>query len=648
MNFFQAQDNARRKTWQLAMMFVAAVVALVVLTNLLVLFVVGWAGQQTGYTFDQAVSNIPADAWLWTSLGVVGVVGAASAYKYLSISAGGRAIAEALGGQLIHQHTTDLQQKRLLNIVEEMAIASGIPVPPVYLIPEASINAFAAGFTVDDAVIGINQGTLDLLNRDELQGVVAHEFSHILNGDTRINLRLIAILHGILFLGMIGYGLMRTSGMSRRNGMPIVLLGVGLLIVGYGGTFFGNLIKAAVSRQREFLADASAVQFTRNPAGIADALKKIGGYSAGSFLKNEAAEQASHMFFGAAAQKFAGNLMATHPPLPKRIQAIQPNWDGSFPTIDRTQAFAPSTAPTTASGAESAFTAGFSGPAEPSSDTLSSLVIDQVGAPNQASLDSARRLIHDSPEALQEAAHDPFAARALVYGMLISTEEPIAQQQLQFIQQHAEAGIAALVAQLRPTQQRTPGAQMLTLLNMSIPALKELSTPQYRVFSNNTARLITADGHVDVFEWVLHRVLTKELYAHFEGPQNVHGRVKHVRKVARDAAKLVAILASHSHTSLDTQLQAYNAGMEALGLDIPFARQDTFDYQRMNKTLGALRKLQPLAKPALIKACVTTVLADATLNEAEGALLQGIAATLDCPLPAHLYTLGTATSQPSS
>ncbi|CAN0494474.1 unnamed protein product, partial [Scytosiphon promiscuus] len=228
--------------------------------------------------FSESLATIPLDTWLLVSVGVIGVVGVASLYKYLSIQGGGRSIAEALGGHLIPQSTSDPAQRRLLNVVEEMAIASGISVPPVYLIPEPSINAFAAGFGPEDAVIGINQGTLDVLNRDELQGVVAHEFSHLLNGDTSINLRLIAVLHGILFIGIIGYGLLRAGGKKKKNGMPILLIGAGLAAIGYGGTFFGNMIKAAVSRQREYLADASAVQFTRNPGGIADALKKIGGY----------------------------------------------------------------------------------------------------------------------------------------------------------------------------------------------------------------------------------------------------------------------------------------------------------------------------------------------------------------------------------
>ncbi len=663
MNFFQAQDNARRKTWQLGLMFAAAVVTLIVLTNLLLIFAFGWTGQQSGRTFSQSLQAIPADTWIWVSIGVVGVISVASAYKYLSIRGGGRCIAEALGGSLIHQNTRDLKQKRLLNIVEEMAIAAGVAVPPVYLIPESSINAFAAGFSPDDAVIGINQGTLDILSRDELQGVVAHEFSHILNGDTRINLKLIAILHGILFIGMIGYGLMRAGGMSRRNGLPLLAVGGGLLIIGYGGTFFGNMIKAAVSRQREYLADASAVQFTRNPAGIADALKKIGGYSNGSFLRNRAAEQASHMFFGAAAKKFAAgftNLLATHPPLPKRILAIEPNWDGAYPRAEPAAAAAASSGGSRPPEAGSAALA----PADPAGNNAAAAysavagaadtagypqqVVQQVGAPDRESLQAARTLIASQPQPLSAAAHDPDEARALVYAMLIDPQHQQADKQLHYIQEHAERGVPEHVQRLLPAVHNCSRAQLITLLEMAVPALKELSRAQYKRFSNNAARLITADRRVDLFEWMLHRLLVKELYAHFEGPQRQSGHIRSIGRVADEAAKLLAIIASHSHPALDQQLAAYNAGMAELGLDQPFAKQESFDYERMNKALGKLRRLRPLRKPALLKACVAAALQDGALNDSERALLHGVAATLDCPLPAQMFHAPVSNAESSA
>ncbi|MCR9259226.1 MAG: M48 family metallopeptidase [Pseudomonadaceae bacterium] len=640
MNFFQAQDNARRKTWMLALLFGAAVITLLLLTNVFVAIAFGWAGMQTGMTFSQTLAQVPVDSWIWISLGVIGVIGVASLYKFLSISGGGKTIAEALGGSLIHQNTRDQKQRRLLNVVEEMALAAGMPVPPVYLIPEPSINAFAAGFSTDDAVIGINQGTLEQLSRSELQGVVAHEFSHILNGDTHINLRLIAILHGILFVGMIGYGLLRAGGYSRRNGLPIVVAGIGLLIIGYGGTFFGNLIKAAVSRQREYLADASAVQFTRDPSSIADALKKIGGFSMSSHMTNPAAEQASHMFFGAAAQKFATSLLATHPPLDKRILAIDPGWDGKF--LHNSPAAAADDQARQTERSNRADTAGVSqlaGGAQSGAQSGAQNIVDQVGTLSAAGLAAAQNMISDNPEQLSQAAHDPFEARALIYAMLINPQhDQVSERQLALIGEQAETGVAPHVTRLLPAVRNSTSGHLLMLVEMSVPALKELSFSQYKTFTKNTAALITADKRVEIFEWVIHRVLTKHLHAHFEGPQNVHGRIGNINKLADDAAKLLSILASHSHEDTNEQLRAYNAGAAELDIDKPYSKQDSFDYQRLNDTLVKLRKLKPLAKPALLKACATCVLADNHVNAAEGALLQGIAATLDCPIPPSIYS----------
>jgi len=621
-------------------MFIAAVFTLILLTNLLVAFAFGYLGAQTGMTFAESVATIPIDSWVTISLGVIGVVIAASAFRYLSIRAGGRAIAEALGGSLIRQSTQDPQQRQLLNIVEEMAIASGAPVPPVYLINEPSINAFAAGFGLDDAVIGINQGTLDLLDRHELQGVVAHEFSHILNGDTSINLRLIAILYGILFLGIIGYGLARAGTFSRKNGLPLLAVGIGLVVIGYGGSFFGNLIKAAVSRQREYLADASAVQYTRDPSGIADALKKIGGHTSGSTMTSAAAEEASHMFFGAAAKKFSGNFMATHPPLEQRIAAIEPNWDGRFLTAGQQPAH-PTSAPPTGGSVQS-FAGTTTGTSDPTHHHLSSTVlpagiIAQVGTLNEDGIAVARQLIAEQSSGLAAAAHDPFEARALVYAMLIDAEESIAQQQLALIVSDAEAGVPEHVTRLRPLVSQADHLHLLTLLEMAIPALKELSYEQYKRFTNNTARLITTDAQVEVFEWVLHRLLTKELYPHFEGATSTHGRVSKVSKLADDAATLLSVLAHHGQPDPQAQQRAFSAGAEALGLNLQHQAQNGFDYQHINAALAQLRKLKPLVKPGLLKACVATVMADGKVSSDEGALLQGIAATLDCPLPPSIY-----------
>ena len=607
-------------------MFGAAVVTLIILTNLLVALTFGFGGTQVGMTFSQSIANIPPDTWFWISGGVIGLVGVASLYKYLSIQGGGRAIAEALGGHLVSQSTRDPKQRQLLNVVEEMAIASGIAVPPVYLIPEESINAFAAGFSHEDAVIGINQGTLDLLNREELQGVVAHEFSHILNGDTNINLRLMAILHGILFIGIIGYGLLRAGGYSRRNGLPIVALGAGLALIGYGGTFFGNIIKAAVSRQREYLADASAVQFTRHPEGIANALKKIGGHIPGSTMTADKAQEVSHMFFGNASAKF-NSLFSTHPPLDERIRAIEPRWDGNFPTV------IPTDLRPTPEGAMG-FAGGISGPSAGSA--VAAELTETVGRPTGDSLAYAQQLIEDNDERLNNAAHDPYDAQSLIYCMLIDADSDVRRQQLDFLQGSCSSDVYQQVTVLLPLVQEADERHQLTLFGMAAPALKELSKPQYQTFSQNTARLITADGLVDVFEWVMHRLLTHELRPHFEGPSRSKGNISRIDRVADEASQLLSILASLGNDSAQDKMDAYKAGAESLGLNQAFSLQHHFDYQQMNKVLGRLRDLKPLVKPALLKACAATVLSDQTITAREAGLIQGIAATLDCPLPPNV------------
>src|SRR5262245_58515764 len=329
-NFFQQQDSARRKTFQLVFYFVLAILILIALVYGLLLAL-------SMYGAHEPVSWWQPDLLLLAAPGVGLVVGGASAFKVAQLASGGQAVALMMGGEEVPGTTTDARQKRLLNIVEEMALAAGVPVPPVYVLDEPGINAFAAGYASGDAVVAVSQGCLNYLTRDELQGVVAHEFSHILNGDMRLNIRLMGLIFGIMALSILGRMLMLTSGRrSGRNdsGGGQVLLGLGVLVLGLVGAFFGRLIMAAVSRNREHLADATAVQFTRNPDGIGGALKKIGGLAEGSRIHNPQAAEVGHMFF---ANAFAGEglagLLATHPPLVERIRRLDPQFDGQFPEV---------------------------------------------------------------------------------------------------------------------------------------------------------------------------------------------------------------------------------------------------------------------------------------------------------------------------
>ncbi|MCX7701923.1 MAG: M48 family metallopeptidase, partial [Gemmataceae bacterium] len=343
-NFFEHQQLARQRTKYLVFLYGIAVAGTVLLTYFVV-----WAifylptldPERLKTASGLSVSGIPLSElfepqlFLLVTGTTVLLIGGMTALKLSELSSGGKAVAEMLGGRLVTTPTSDFHEKRLLNVVEEMAIASGIPVPPVYVLDgEGGINAFAAGYAPDQAVIGVSRGALEYLNRDELQGVIAHEFSHILNGDMRLNIRLIAIIFGIMGLAAFGSILLRTRSRNDKGAGQIILLGLGLYLLGIVGAFVGNIIKAMVSRQREFLADASAVQFTRNPDGIGGALKKIGGLKDGAAIRNEHAPEAAHMFFADALSRLT-DLFATHPPLPERIRRIDPKWDGTFPKVTR-------------------------------------------------------------------------------------------------------------------------------------------------------------------------------------------------------------------------------------------------------------------------------------------------------------------------
>ncbi|MDO8906767.1 M48 family metallopeptidase [Hydrogenophaga sp.] len=339
MDFFGQQDRARTKTTALVLYFVLAIVFIIGSVYAASLLILHFTQVQTDPGTPVALASwgsiAPWDLQLfgWVVAGTLGVVTVGAAYKFLRLSRGGSEVAEELGGRLLAAEPTDADERRLRNVVEEMALAANVPVPKVYVLDnDAGINAFAAGHSAKDAAIGITRGGMTLLTRDELQGVIGHEFSHLLNGDMRLNIRIMGVLFGIVCLTVIGRVLLYSRGGGNRGRAPMMLLGVALLAIGALGVLFGRLIQAALSRQREMLADASAVQFTRNPAGLAGALRKIG--SVGARIDSPHAGEASHMFFENGLGKPVFGWLATHPPLAERIRAIDPSWDGRFDAID--------------------------------------------------------------------------------------------------------------------------------------------------------------------------------------------------------------------------------------------------------------------------------------------------------------------------
>lgn len=638
MNFFEQQDIARRNTSRLVVLLLLAVASLILITTALFAFTMLYLGN--GATDPQGVQP-----GFWQSLGtviqwqhmaaiaavVVTVVILGGLYKYWQLQGGGSTVAEALGGKRILADTGDADERKILNVVEEMAIASGTAAPPVYVLEEDAINAFAAGLTPEDAVIGITRGCINKLNRDELQGVVAHEFSHIFHGDMRLNMRLVAILNGILLLGLIGYFITRGSAhrgvsVSRSRGKNqggIVLLGIGLIVIGYAGTFFGNLIKAAVSRQREFLADASAVQFTRNPEGIAGALKKIGGHSAGSRLSASHSAEFSHMYFSQGVSSAFNALMATHPPLPERIRRIEPRWDGRYPAVEAiTPSDAPAAEPAPAGHRADARATAFSGGA-------ALAAVQQIGQPGPEHIAAADSILQSLGEPLRELAHDPFTARGLMFGLLLNRNKTLRQQQLRLLSEYyAPRELQGLKAAMSAAH-RLQEHQRLPLVDISLPALQTLSSSQRAVFLRALHTLVAADDHIDAMEWALTRIVRQHL-----GETGQRGGNLQLRSLREECRQVLSFIVHAGDNGEQASRDAFTRAAEQLRLGalvLPAVNQ--LDTAALDRALDRLARVRPLQKPQLLKAMIACIEHDGRITAVEAELFRAIADSLGCPVP---------------
>ncbi len=636
MNFFEAQDKARRNTLWMILLFILAVGGLIFLTNLLLLVVLAYL--KTGY-FIFSVSELnnffELSVFIGVTVGVCLLIFGGSFYKTMSLSKGGPAVAEMLGGRLVPQSTNDLQQRQLLNVVEEMSIAAGMPIPKVYLLEENSINAFAAGQSPANAVIGVTRGALTQLSREELQGVIAHEFSHIFNGDMRLNIRLIGVLHGILLVGMIGYFILRSlrfAGRSRSkkggNGIVVILaLGVGLMVIGYAGTFFGQWIKAVVSRQREYLADSSAVQFTRNRDSIAGALKKIGGSGAGSYIEDPAAPQYSHAYFANGLGSFWQSLFATHPPLEKRIRAIDPRWDGKFLTPRASRQPASPEASDAASAKAKEFAV------KTAILSAAGAAIDQVGTLNEENIEKVRQLIVAMPGSLREAAQSAYSARAVVYASLIS-HQASNKDVLALLEQHANRDMPALTRQYLPEIKKLDEHMKLPLLELCINALRELSTNQFIQFERAINKIIVADKKVDLIEWVIQRLVLQQLNEHFGLRKPPKAKHSTLGAVKADAETLMSLIAYVEHEDDSEAANAFDHGKKEIGATaFNIIPREELSLNRLNQSLDNLMQLKPLVKPRILLAMVAIVLSDAKTTARGVELVRTISSCLDCPMP---------------
>jgi Zn-dependent protease with chaperone function len=649
VDFYAYQADARRRTRRLIAGFVLALAAVVVALDL-VLFALLSVREFARPAPLAYAERHPGVAMLFSLL-VLGVIGLASLYKSLELRGGGAVIARSLGGVRVERTAADLRHKRLLNVVEEMAIASGVPMPEVYVLEqEPGINAFAAGHTPANAAITVTQGALDRLERDELEGVIGHEFSHILNGDMRLNLQLMGWLFGLLVVALIGRMILAfgSRGRDRRDAGGVVVVALAMVALGYVGLLAGRILQAAVSRQRERLADASSVQFTRNPLGLKGALLKIAALTEGSHLRTTDAEQVAHMLFAPGLAR----VFATHPPLLKRIRALDPHFDPHEELHRAVAASRPVLAPPQPEDERPE-----AGTPEPHSDTLAlsagespagagvglaalrtsvpaaaESIAAQVGQPETVHVEHARELRLSLPESLQSYAAVPAKARSFVLGLLLSRDPGVRSAQTQVLSSTltplelgAVQSAAAIAGDLAP-QLRLPALLQL------FPALRRGSPAERQMLARLASDLIHADANIDVFEFCLAKLL-ESLLEDVMQARAPHGSIS-LDKAVSQIQVLLATMATVGASDEAQARSAYQAGIQAV---LPAPGPAFVAYsdwaQRLDAALPVLEALDARAKQALIEALVRTIGSDGVLEVAEAELLRTVCALLHCPLP---------------
>jgi Zn-dependent protease with chaperone function len=610
MRFFEHQEKARNHTFRLLVLFGLGVFALIFSIDGILLLGLGFSdspGGLDGANWGKILETyFPALALVAVFIGFV--IGSASLYRLSQLSSGGGAsVAESLGGTLLQSETRDPVERKILNIVEEMAIASGMPVPRVYLMDEDGINAFAAGWSPNDAVIGVTRGCVEALSRDELQGVIAHEFSHILNGDMKLNIRLMGILYGIFFLSILGEILIRSisyggnsSNQKKDDGKgAILMIGFVLFILGWVGWFFGRLIQAAVSRQREFLADASAVQFTRNPEGIGGALRKIAGWDQGSIIKNPHATEASHLFFGNGISGFSA-LFATHPPLEERIQRIE----GIYFQPPENASEATSTEPTE----DIAFSAA------QLSNLAGTMRMPAKNAPPPVPI-----LIP-----IENQCKDPAGALAVLYSMLLPPDNPARTKARDQIISKLDPAIAQALFEVEPLVLQTNKLQLFTLLSKALPSLKMLGKEQSIDALKICQALISADGNIDFFEFCIWRLAKTglEKFRQLKGPGAALGIA---------ASTVFSFFAKLS----DAPAPAYQKAIQAAGIHglLPNIETKPDDFKMLDKVFDFLSQANTEIKHKVLDGCIAAILHDGKITQDEGVLLRAFCLSMEIPLP---------------
>jgi len=648
MNFFEAQDTARRTTSMLVVLFGLAIIILLLLSNFIV-FEYLYFVEFGALTFSLSQLDLVFDGNLCVviSSAIVGFVCLGSVYKLVQLSAGGSVIAQHLGGVIVPRSSNDPLHKKILNVVEEMAIASGMPVPQVYVLNEQGINAFAAGWKTTNVVIGITQGALERLTRDELQGVIAHEFSHIFNGDMRLNIRLIAILHGILMVGMTGRMIlrslrfMRTSRNSKGSGQAaLLIIGIGgaLVVVGYSGMFFGRWIKSLISRQREFLADASAVQFTRSSEGIANALKKIGGAVPGSALLAASVDEYSHAYFALGDTNLSLFSFSTHPPLKERIFRIQPIWDGKY-IFDERKPVANSNEDSDATAQKDeqrrrmAISLGGSiGMNVALNDAMNAL--DNIGDISQTQMDAAHLWHQQLPDAVLENAENPYGAQALILALLLHEDATVENMQFSVLIDVIGELHTKNVKQVQKMVSEVARTQTLSLIDLALPTLREMTVEQFQRFELCVQKLILADDDIDLREWIIQRVVLQHLNEQYGLRKKPIEKYFILGSAKYPSELILSMLAYLEHSDDEEVLRAFDAAKRSVGAGaLRLLPKADVSVDALNAAIDELELLKAPIKKRFLQACVNCISHDGKVTIQAYELTRAIASCLDCPMP---------------
>ncbi len=638
MDFFARQAATRRQSRWMVFLFIVAVAAIVIAIDVVVVTAVAVLSLEDGGLLaseDLSLARYPI-AVVVSTIVVLGTIGISSLVRTVTLAAGGGKVAEQLGGTRVGADTTDPLRRRLRNVVEEMAIASGVPVPQVYVLDrEAGINAFAAGYSPANAAIAVTRGALVHLNRDELQGVIAHEFSHVLNGDMRLSTRLIGLLFGLTVIAMVARTVLRFSPRSsgRKSGGGLAVIYVAALVVlalGWIGLFFGRLIQAAVSRNRESLADASAVQFTRDPGGLRNALVKIGALGAGSRFADADAEEVAHLLFAEGIRR----VFATHPPLLERIREIDPSFQPSeFDSVRRRLSEERAMAEEAEARQRPSAATRMGGLLEGAVVLAPAAVAGLVANPGTGHVQQAQAMLESLPDSFRRAARDPLGATALFIALAIDTVPEVRERQLAYIDQHLGADFQDVVKAMLAEVDALTAVQRMPALLQVFAALSQLARTERVELLKCLNGLLVRENRASVFAYALRKLAQVQLQDNLDPRRRAIGHLSALG--ARDDLQvLFSVLAGQGSEDEPAARQAYEAGINVVlpGIHPPFLRLGHWP-PKLDQSLTRIDRLQPAAKSQLVQALVTTISHDRRMTVPESELLRAICAVLHCPLP---------------